>query len=518
MIRDFSTGLVTLALIIFLGALMLSCSPRSGADLVLYNGTILTMDRYLPPAGAMAIVDGKVLAVGRKDEIMSQATMGTKRIDLKGAIVVPGLTDSHMHLLSFGRSLDQLNLMGTSSPEEIADLVRARAKELPAGSWIPGRGWDQNDWQVQQFPTHDILDQAAPDHPVMLHRVDGHAAWLNGKALELAGISASTQEPDGGSIVRANDGQPTGILIDNAMELVSSVLDDPTPKDIRRWLLAAIEQCNRAGLTAVHDACVDQATLDVIWQLVKEGKFSIRFYGMLDGSDDALLDLYLRADPVVNYGGRITLRAVKFFADGALGSRGAALLSDYSDDPGNRGLILTPPDQLRELIGRTIDAGYQPAVHAIGDRANRMMLDIYEALATGENTDVRPRIEHAQVLARKDIARFGKLGVIASMQPSHATSDMYWAEDRLGARRVKGAYAWRSLLEKGATICAGSDCPVEKIDPLLQIYAARTRQDTLGWPSGGWYREERLGGLEALKAMTTWSAFAAFQENYRGKL
>ncbi len=499
--------------------LILACVPRSKVDMILTGGTIITLDPYLPPAQALAIVDGRILTVGRVEEVRALAGLGTKRIDLKGAVVLPGLTDSHFHLLGFGRSLNELQLAGTGSIEEVARMVAAKTRELPPGAWITGRGWDQNDWPVKRFPTRGMLDKVAPDNPVYLRRVDGHALWVNTKVLLLAGINDETVTPDGGVIFRDAAGHPTGIMLDNAMELVSRVLAEPSREDIRRWLLAAIKRCNQVGLTEVHDAGVDDRTLEVIAELVDEGHFSMRYYGMLDGSDDQLLERHFLAGPTFDYGDRMTVRTVKFYADGALGSRGAALLADYSDDPGNRGLVITAPNELERLIEATLKAGFQPAVHAIGDRANRITLDVYEAvLRQWPGYDLRPRIEHAQVVSLSDIPRFARLGVIAAMQPTHATSDMYWARDRVGPQRIRGAYAWRRFLEAGVRICGGSDCPVEKEDPLLQIYAARTRQDTTGWPDGGWQAGQRLGGLEAAKLLTTWAAYAAFEDGRRGKI
>ena len=487
--------------------------------MIMTGGTILTMDKYLPPSEALAIVDGRILAVGREAEILPLANRRTKRIDLQGAVVVPGLMDSHLHLLGLGQSLDQLQLVGTSSAEEIAGLVASRAAELPPGTWIQGRGWDQNDWEHQAYPTRQVLDRAAPDHPVVLSRVDGHAIWTNSRALTLAGLTASTPNPQGGVILKDKSGDPTGVFIDNAVALVRDIMPQPTPDDIRTWVLTAIQHLNQLGLTGIHDPGVDGATLEVIRELVDEGNFNLRYYGMLSGSDEALLEQHLSKGPVINYGGRLTIRTVKFYLDGALGSRGAALLSPYSDDPNNRGLILTSPDLLEDLVSRTFQAGFQPAIHAIGDRANRLALDIYERITPQfKGQDLRPRIEHAQVIAARDIRRFAQLGVIAAMQPSHATSDMTWAEDRLGARRVRNAYTWRRLLDAGATIAGGSDSPVESANPLLQLYAARTRQDTTGWPEKGWYPDQRMGGLEALRTLTIGSAYAAFEDSTRGKI
>jgi predicted amidohydrolase YtcJ len=477
------------------------------------------MDKFLAPAQALAIVDGRILAVGNDEEIRPLASWRTKRVDLNGAVVVPGLTDSHLHLLGFGRSLEEIQLVGTASPEAVVAFVASKARQLPPGTWIRGRGWDQNDWEVKAYPTKDILDRAAPDHPVLLSRIDGHAIWINSRAMAIAGVTAGTPVPDGGAIIRGEDGAPTGIFIDNAENLITDKIPKPGKEDIRRWLLAAVHRLNQVGLTAVHDAGVGELTIEVIRELIDEGIFTLRYYGMLDGSDADLLNTYLESGPVIDYGKHMTLRAVKLYADGALGSRGAALLEPYHDDPNNRGLVVTPVEELEALIERSTRAGFQPCIHAIGDRGNRVVLDIYERVINRtDRRDLRPRIEHAQVLSLRDIRRFARLGVIPAMQPSHATSDMYWAEDRLGPDRIRGAYAWRKILNTGVIIPGGSDCPVEREEPLLQLYAARTRRDTSGWPEGGWYPKERMGGLEALKTLTSWSAYAAFEEAQRGKI
>jgi predicted amidohydrolase YtcJ len=336
------------------------------------------MDKFLAPAQALAIVDGRILAVGNDEEIRPLANWQTKRIDLNGAVVVPGLTDSHLHLLGFGRSLEEIQLVGTASPEVVAALVAAKARQLPPGTWIRGRGWDQNDWEVTAYPTKDILDRAAPDHPVLLSRIDGHAIWVNSRAMAIAGVTAATPVPDGGAIIHGADGAPTGIFIDNAELLITDKLPEPGKEDIRRWLLAAARRLNQVGLTAVHDAGVRESTIEVLRELIDEGKFTLRYYGMLDGSDEDLLNTYLESGPVIGYGKHMTLRAVKLYADGALGSRGAALLEPYHDDPNNRGLVVTPVDELETLIERSMRAGFQPCVHAIGDRGNRIVLDTYE--------------------------------------------------------------------------------------------------------------------------------------------
>lgn len=487
--------------------------------MILTGGTILTMDQYLAPTEAMAIVDGRILAVGHENEILPLANWKTKHIDLNGAVVVPGLTDCHFDLLGFGRSLEGLQLRGTTSAAEIAALVATAARDSLAGTWITGYGWDQNDWQVNTLPTHAVLDKAAPNHPVILTRIDGNAIWVNGRALTLVRITSSTPDPDGGVIIRDKDGNPTGVLIGKAMELVTNKLPELREQDIRHWLLAAVQRCNQVGLTGIHDPGVHGTTLDIIRDLVDEGLFTLRYYGMLDGEDEELLEQYFGDGPLLNYGGYLTVRATSFPTDGTLGTRTAALLSPYSDDPGNLGLLVIPSEKLEGLVSRSLLAGFQPCIHAVGDRANRLALDIYEqVLDQYQGEDIRPRIEEAQVLSRSDIRRFTSLGVLPVMLPGRSPSDMDWIEDRLGTQRVSNAYVWRSLLNTGTIIPGGSGCPAELEEPLLQIYAARTRQDTSGQPLGGWYSEERMTGMEALRAMTTWAAYAAFEDSTRGKI
>ena len=477
------------------------------------------MDRFQPPAQALAIVDGKILAVGSNAEIMPLGNWSTRKVNLKGATVLPGLTDSHFHLAGFGRHLENLNLFGTHSAAQVARRVARQAAQLPPGSWITGRGWDQNDWDVKKFPDRSLLDEAAPNHPVALTRVDGHAIWANSLALGLAGIDANSRDPAGGRIIRRDNGGPTGVLIDNAKLPLSAAIPKSSAADIRRRLEKAIARLNQVGLTSIHDPGVSQTTLDILMQMADEGVLNIRYYGMLNGDEPKLLQRHFEQGPTLEYKRRVTIRSVKLYADGALGSRGAALLSQYSDDPGNRGLTITSASELERVVDASIAAGFQPAIHAIGDRAVRTALNIYEKMLDKyADRDIRPRIEHAQIITRRDIRRFGKLGVIASMQPTHATSDMYWAEDRLGSQRIKGAYAWKSLLEARVTIAGGSDCPVEREEPLLQFFAARTRQDTTGWPESGWYSSQKMSGLAAARSMTAWAAIAAFSDSIRGRI
>jgi predicted amidohydrolase YtcJ len=397
--------------------------------------------------------------------------------------------------------------------------VVARAREVPAGTWILGRGWDQNDWGDTRFPSHDALSRAVPDHPVYLTRVDGHAALVNARAMTAANLGSSATDPEGGRIERVANGAPSGVLVDRAMGLVARAIPAAPKEEVRAAVLAAVKETNRWGLTGIHDAGVARATIDVYEELAREGRYDLRNYVMV-ASDDATLDHYLKRGPQNGlYDGRIWIRAIKISADGALGSRGAALLEPYTDSPEHAGLITTPRQRIEQVAVRALRGGFQLNVHAIGDRANRTVLDAFEAaLGTVPTADHRFRVEHAQILHYADIPRFAALDVIPSMQSSHQTSDMYWAGNRLGPTRLLGAYAWRALLATGVIIPNGSDFPVEQVNPLISFHAAVSRQDENNWPTGGWFAEQRMTREEALKSMTVWPAIAAFQEGELGSL
>jgi len=512
---------------------MMAFALLQAAGLILTNGNIYTQDRARPRVEAVAIQADRVVYVGDDAGAARFAGPGTRRIDLKGATVVPGLIDAHGHVESLGHLDNQLDVKGTGSADEIAASVAARAADLPAGRWILGRGWDQNDWKETSFPSRLSLDAAAPNHPVSLSRVDGHALWVNTAALRAAGITKATPDPAGGQIIRDASGEPTGILVDLAADLIEAKIPAPTRDEIRQALLAGMKRCLAAGLTGVHDAGVTQTTLELYHELVVKGDFPFRVYAMLAGeaavADKPMaagwLDRRLEMGPEIGLGGgRLTVRALKLYMDGALGSRGAALLAPYDDDPGNRGLLRTDPVLMRRLAERAARAGFQVCIHAIGDRGNRLALDALEAAGhvDGAGGVGRPggrhRIEHAQVLAPEDLPRFAALGVVASMQPTHATSDMYWVAERIGARRVAGSYAWKSLLDSGARLACGSDFPVESEAPLAGFYAAVTRQDAKGWPEGGWTPSERLSREQALSCFTRDAAWAAFEEDQRGSI
>jgi predicted amidohydrolase YtcJ len=495
------------------------------ADLVLVNGTIYTVDKTRPVVSALAVARGRILFAGSDADAKTLANVATSVIDLHGATVVPGFADAHAHLLGLGDMLRRVNLAGSSSYDEVIDRVKARAKDVKPGEWIRGRGWDQNRWPSKEFPTHDALSRAFPINPVVLERVDGHAYLANAKAMELARVSASTADPEGGRIIRLASGAPSGVFVDNAQSLIDRAIPASTRDDTRKAIIAAIAECNRWGLTGIHDAGEDAATIGIFEELAKAGSYNLRNYVMLSdpgepGSPAALGNPYLRRGPQsALYDGHLWIRAIKLYADGALGSRGAALLAPYADEPANSGLLLSRPEHIRAWADAALRSGFQVNVHAIGDRGNRVVLDAFEsALRAAPKPDHRFRIEHAQVLSAEDIPRFAKLGVIPSMQPTHQTSDMGWAETRVGPQRIRGAYAWRSLLNTGVVIPSGTDFPVEEVNPLLTFHAAVTRQDPRNLPLGGWYPDQKMTRDEALQSMTIWPAYAGFQESVLGSL
>jgi predicted amidohydrolase YtcJ len=495
------------------------------ADLVLLNGKIYTVDNARPLASALAVRGGRILFVGSEAEARALASRSAQVVDLRGATVVPGIIDAHAHLLGLGNTLRRVNLAGSTSYGEVIERVKAWAKDVKPGEWILGRGWDQNRWPSKDFPTHEALSRTFPNNPVVLTRIDGHASLANAKAIELARVSASTADPEGGRIIRLPSGAPAGVFVDNAQSLVSRAIPGSTRADTRKAILAAIAECNRLGLTGVHDAGEDAETIGIYEELAKAGNYNLRNYVMLADPGDptaagALANPYLRRGPQsALYDGHLWVRAIKLYADGALGSRGAALLAPYADEPTNSGLLLSRPEHLRAWAETALRSGFQVNVHAIGDRGNRIVLDAFEAaLRVVPKADHRFRIEHAQVISLEDIPRFAKLGVIPSMQATHQTSDMGWAEARVGPQRIRGAYAWRSLLNTGVVIPNGTDFPVEEVNPLLTFHAAITRQDPANLPAGGWYPEQKMTREEALQSMTIWPAFAGFQESLLGSL
>jgi predicted amidohydrolase YtcJ len=498
---------------------------QGAADLVLTNGRIYTVNNARPLVTALAVRGGRVLFVGSDAEAKVLAAPTTRVIDLHGATVIPGIIDAHAHLLGLGQMLQSANVAGAASYQEVIDRVKAHAKDVQPGVWILGRGWDQTRWATKEFPTHELLSRAFPSNPVVLERIDGHAVLANAKAMELAKVTAATAEPSGGRILKLASGSPSGVFVDNAMELIDRAIPAATPDQTRKAILAAIDECNRWGLTGIHDPGADPKTIAIYEDLAKVGKYNLRNYVMLSdpGEPTAAVMLsnpYLRRGPQsALYDGHLWIRAIKLYADGALGSRGAALLAPYSDDPTNSGLLVSAPAHIEAWAETALRRGFQVNVHAIGDRGNRIALDAFEsALRRVPRADHRFRIEHAQVLSQQDIPRFAKLGVIPSMQATHQTSDMRWAESRLGPDRIRGAYAWRSLLNTGVVIPNGTDFPVEEVNPLLTFHAAVTRQDPQNSPVGGWYPDQKMTREEALQSITIWPAYAGFQESVLGSL
>jgi hypothetical protein len=463
---------------------------------------------------AIVVTEGVVTDVAPADEIRKKYPYA-RVIDVTGTTLLPGLTDAHGHLYGLGLSLDTVNLVGAVSYEEVVTRVKERARRAQPGEWILGRGWDQNRWPGKQFPTAAPLDAAVPDHPVWLRRIDGHAGLANSAAMRAAGVTASTPDPDGGRIIRDASGNPTGVFVDTAEGLIDRAVPPPSFQLRKSRVLAAAQKIAENGLTEIHDPGADEETIRAVRELIDEKRFPIRDYTMIADNARALDDWFARGK-LIDYGGRLSVRSIKLYADGALGSRGAALLAPYNDDPGNVGLLVSKPERLADVARRARTAGFQVNTHAIGDRGVRNAIDAYEAVRVTPQD--RFRIEHFQVVAPSDFARVARDGIIASMQPTHATSDMYWAEDRVGSERIKGAYAWRTVLNSGGRLAFGSDFPVEAVNPFFGIYAAVTRQDQKGWPAGGWYPEQTLTLAEAIRGFTVDAAYAAFEESSRGTI
>jgi len=487
--------------------------------ILIHNARIYTMDRGHSTADAMLFdSSGRIHNVGG-EQAMLDAFPDARHIDLQGRTVIPGLIDSHAHLFGLALSLSQAQLRDSASKEEVIQRLREHEKNLSDGDWLLGRGWDQNDWPVKEFPSRSDLDSAFPDRPVWLRRIDGHAGWANSAALGMADQDLSGEwQPQGGFIHRDAGGNASGVLIDGAMGLVEQAVPETSPELLRASLKLALQQLVSLGLTGVHDMGVDRSVIEMYQQLIEAGEFPTRVYAFTDGAGETL-DWLCENGAIEDESGRLVMRAVKLYIDGAMGSRGAALLADYSDEPGNAGLLFMPPSDLEQKIDKALACGFQAGVHAIGDRGNRVTLDALEAaIARFPDNPGRHRVEHAQTLTAPDIPRFAELGIIAAMQPTHATSDMYWVEDRLGPDRVRFAYAWRSLLDSGARLALGSDFPVEQVNPMLGIHAAVTRQDTKGWPEGGWYPLENMSREEAVRGFTLDAAYSGFIDQSVGSL
>jgi len=493
---------------------LLGCqsTASTSADLVVYNATVYTVDSTFTQAQAFAVQNGKFVAVGSNEDIRRRYK-GQQEVDAQGQFIYPGFYDAHCHFYRYALGLRDANLVGTASwPEVVAKLATQR-QQYPQAAWLTGRGWDQNDWLTKQFPTKDTLDKLFPDVPVFLTRVDGHAALVNQKALDLAGITASTPI-SGGTITRDAQGKLTGLLVDNAVRLVSAKIPEPTPTEADAALLQAQQNCIAVGLTSLADAGLNKADIDRMESLQKQGKLKVRLYTMLNPTA-ANKAYYLPKGPIFN--DRLTVASFKVYADGALGSRGACLVEPYADRPKETGFLLSTEKEFRALAKELAASKFQMNTHAIGDSANRIILNIYGDALQGQK-DRRWRIEHAQIVTPADMPKFGQFGIVPSVQPTHATSDMYWAGERLGAKRLKTAYAYEELRKQYGQVALGSDFPVEDINPLYGFHSAVARQDAKNYPTGGFQPENALSRPDALRGMTTWAAHAAFEEKQKGRI
>jgi len=483
------------------------------------NGYTLNAAGQLQRFTSLAFDDlGRIVAVGSEAQTAA-ALPKAEHIDAQGKTLLPGLIDAHGHVFELGEIASGVELYSPTSLNAAVKAVADFARSHPKKAWIIGFGWNQEIWKLGRFPTAAELDAVVNDRPVLLHRVDGHAVWVNTKALEMAGIDKNTADPSGGKIERDASGKPTGVLVDAAMELVNRVVPLPTPMEARATLDVALTQLAKVGLTSVHDAGIKVAQDDIYRDYADHGKLTTRVYAMI-GDTAADFDELSKDGPLKSYANDVyALAAVKLYSDGALGSRGAALLAPYSDMPSTKGLLFYPDAEMRAKMNKAMKAGYQVNIHAIGDAGNRQILDAYAALIPQyKNVGLRHRIEHAQVVTLDDIPRFKQLGIIPSMQPTHATSDQNMAEQRVGHERIKGAYAWRSFLDQGSPIACGSDFPIESPNPFEGLHAAVTRQNNAGVPVGGWYKNQAMTMLEAFRCFTLDAAYAAHQEKVVGSL
>ncbi len=506
-------------------ALLLLSPLLSGASLVLTNGNIYTVEEAQPRAQAVVVEDGRITFVGDSAEALRRAPAAARQVDLQGLTVLPGLTDAHAHLYGIGKRELSFNLEGTAGIEDLQERLSHQAEQTKGEIWIVGRGWIESRWQPARFPDRHDLDAAVSDRPVLLVRADGHGAVANSAALVLADIDAGTPDPAGGQILKdERTGEPTGMLIDGAIGLVQRLVPPPDQTQILRALELGARRSVEMGWTQLHIAGNSYKEVRALRQLCEQDKISLRLYDAIGGPGADANRLLASGASLGECGGRLDVRGIKLYIDGALGSRGAALLAPYSDAPDNSGLLVNEEKALYPVLVRALRSGIQVQMHAIGDRGNRIALDLYErafaAVPVSERAVAEPRwrIEHAQVVAASDIPRFAELGVIASMQPSHAIGDLFFAPARLGPARLQGAYAWRSLLEAGATLVGGSDAPVERGDPMVEFYAAVVRRSLEGFADENWGAGERLSREQALHMFTLGPAYAAFQEDSRGSI
>ena len=497
--------------ILYLFLLLTACSTKQQADLIIHHANVYTVDNAFTTVEAFAVKDGKIIATGKSDDILNQYS-GKEMVDAKGMAIYPGLIDAHAHFVGYGQSLFAVDLFGCTSMDDVVERVKKFSLAHPDEKWIKGRGWDQNKFPGKAYPSNDTLNTLFPTTPVLLERVDGHAAIANAKALELASVMPG-QKLTGGEIETKN-GKLTGILIDNAVDLVASKIPPPSKADYEKWLLAAQQKCFTQGLTTITDCGLNYRDVEMIDALQKEGKLNMRLYVMLS-DDEENFKRYIDKGPYKT--DKLYVKGIKVYADGALGSRGACLLQPYNDKAGWYGFLLRDKKHYDSLAAALANTEFQMCTHAIGDSANREILNIYNKYLKGKN-DKRWRIEHAQVINPNDFALFGNTSVVPSVQPTHATSDMYWAAERLGNERIKGAYAYKQLLQQNGWLPLGTDFPVEDISPFKTFLAAVYRRDAKGWPETGFQTENALTKEEAIKGMTIWAAKADFLEKETGSI
>jgi predicted amidohydrolase YtcJ len=509
--------------LLVIAAVVAGCGPTGTADLVLINGNIITMDAERPQAQAVAIKGERIMAVGDNEAIERLGGAETEVIDLGGKTVVPGLVDGHLHFPNLGADRSYLvELDDTRSLDEALALVRRRISDLPPGEWLTGSGWHLGNWGTETWPTAADLDRVSPDNPVSLRGMHSHASWLNSAALEVAGITRDRRDPDDGIIQRnPATGEPTGILIENAQWIVQEVIPAQQRETLKERIKKSIALAHSYGFTGAHDIGTSLEAVQAYRELIAEGELPFRINAVVRiWTTGPILDSLLAMGPIIAEGDhRLTVRSVKMSIDGALGARGAAMLAPYSDEPSATGVIRVTPDELSAILSQCLEHGFTAAMHAIGDRGNRIVLDAVEkALREHPVEDHRMRVEHAQIMALEDIPRFADLELIASFQWIHATLDMPWAEDRVGPERIKGGYAWRTFLDQGVRIVGGSDEGARTFSPFMGIHAAVTRQDRGGNPQGGWYPDQRLTRMEALESYTLDAAYTSFEEDVLGSI